>query len=176
MSKIGVRELKKALQKHKKEELINLVTELSKKFTNVNEFLLMQHGEQNPQEILQKYKDIIEKEFIEGRTRGFPKLRFSVARKAVNDFKKINDEPRYVAEILLCYAGAVSHFSSEFGPNEEKFYTVPEELFEESLRMAQRYGFEEELKEEAFEILSNACDGWGHTDSLSDSYYQVFDD
>ena len=136
----------------------------------------MQLGSQNPQEVLKKYKDIIEKEFIEGLTRGMPKLRFSVARKAVNDFKKINKDPRYLAEILLCYAGAVSNFSSEFGPNEEKFYTVPEELFEEALRMAQRYGFEEKLKAEAYEILENACDGWGHQDSLRDSYYSIYEE
>jgi hypothetical protein len=37
------------------------------------------------QDIVAKYKGIIEKEFIEGKTRGLPKVRFSVARKALQD-------------------------------------------------------------------------------------------
>jgi transposase len=42
----------------------------------------------------------IEKEFIEGKTRGLPKARFSVARKSVNDFKKLTNEPEPIADIL----------------------------------------------------------------------------
>ena len=36
-------------------------------------------------DIVNKDKEIIEKEFIEWKARGFPKARLSVARKSVND-------------------------------------------------------------------------------------------
>ena len=56
---------------------------------------------------MNKYKSIIEKEFIEGKTRGLPKMRFSVARKAVNDFKKLTNKPELIADIMLTYVESI---------------------------------------------------------------------
>ncbi|MCI5119349.1 MAG: hypothetical protein D3913_15720 [Candidatus Electrothrix sp. LOE1_4_5] len=74
-----------------KEELIKEIGQLYQKFPQVKEFYQAKAG--NVDDVLANYKKIIEKEFIEGKTRGMPKTRFSVARKALNDFKKITKEP-----------------------------------------------------------------------------------
>jgi len=128
-------------------------------------------------EVLEKYKAIIEKEFVEGKMRGMPKLRFSVARKALNDFKKLTDNQYLIADLMFTYAESVSWFSSEYGPREEKFYNLPEEMFEEILKMAKKEGFLKKLEDRAYEMVENACDGYEHYDSLKytyEAYYGEF--
>lgn len=174
MSKLSITELKKQLNKKTKAELVQEIANLTKKFKPVKEFYAAQQNPANMEEVLQSYKTIIEKEFIEGMTRGFPKLRFSVARKALNDFKKINNHPRYMVDLMFCYAGAVSSFASEFGPNEEKFYTTSEDLYENALQLAQQFNLTAHFQDKAFEIMENACEGWGHKDSISDSYARFY--
>lgn len=168
MAKISVASLRKKLNNQNKADLVEEILSLYKKIPAVKEYYAMQAGD--PKEILEKYKTIIEKEFIEGKTRGMPKLRFSVARKALNDFKKLTDDPYLIADLMLTYAESVSHFSSEYGPGEEKFYTLPENMFEEVLTMAKKGGFLKKFEDRAYEMVKNACDGWGHFDSLSSTY------
>jgi len=172
MSKISVSTLKKSLAKNSKADLIKEILLLYKKIPAVKEYYSMQAGDQK--EILEKYKAIIEKEFVEGKTRGMPKLRFAVARKALNDFKKLTDDQYLIANLMLTYAESVSHFSSEYGPNEEKFYTLPEDMFEQVLEMAKKGGFLNKFKNRAYEMVDGACDGWGHLDSLQDTYKSYY--
>ncbi|MEL7120103.1 MAG: DUF6155 family protein [Bacteroidota bacterium] len=176
MSKLSIRELKKKLNKKTKAELIDEIVALSKKFKQVKEYYYTQDDPSKLEETLKKYKEIIEKEFIEGKTRGFPKLRFSVARKAINDFKKISKEPKYLVELMLCYAESVSWFSSEFGPDSEEFYTKPENLFEEALQLASQHNIEEIFRVQAYEIVVNACEGWGHQDTLREIFLNTYGD
>lgn len=174
MSKLSIRELKKKLSKKTKVELIEEIADLVKKFNQVKEYYYSQDDPSKLEETLKKYKEVIEKEFIEGRTRGLPKLRFSVARKAINDFKKINQNPKYLVELMLCYSGSVSWFNSNFAPDSEEFYTKPENMFEEALQLASKHGIEENFRDIAYEIVENACDGWGHQDTLKDIFFSTY--
>lgn len=176
MASMSIRDLKKRLSKKTKGELIEEIAGLVKKFRQVEEYYYSQDDPQKLEETLKKYKEIIEKEFIEGRTRGLPKLRFSVARKALHDFKKISENPEYVVELMLCYAESVSWFSSNFGPNSEEFYTKPETLFEEALQLASQHGIEDNFREKAYDIVDNACEGWGHQDTLMDIFHSVYEE
>jgi hypothetical protein len=65
--------------------------------------------------------------------KSLPKARFSVARKAINDFKKLTNNVELIADITLTYVESISSFSSEFGADSEEFYTKPENMFEEVL-------------------------------------------
>ena len=69
------------------------------------------------QEVLDKYKAIIEAEFIEGRTRGSPKL--SVASKAINDFKKLTTDVELIADLSFTYVESVSWFNNLYNPDVE---------------------------------------------------------
>jgi len=172
MSKFSITSLRKSLKEKSKEELVNEIILLSKKIPAVKEYYKAQSGDL--QEVLKKYKTIIQKEFVEGMTRGMPKVRFAVARKALNDFKKLTDNQELIADLMLTYSESISYFSSDFGPNEEKFYTLPEELFEKVLSMAKKSGFLKKFEDRAYELVENACDGWGHQDSLTETYSQFY--
>ena len=145
---------------------------MTKKIPAVKEFYKAQGADLT--EIFDKYKHIIEKEFIEGKTRGNPKVRFSVARKAINDFKRVTGDATLIADLLLVYAESVSHFSAAYSPSGEKFYDLPEELFEKVLSMARRGGFLEKFADRAYELVENACDGYGHQESLKDTYVEYY--
>jgi hypothetical protein len=79
-------ELKRYLGSFKKEELIEQIMELSKRFKPVQEYYHMLVTDDQTT-VIEKYKKQIENEFFPPR--GLPKMRTAVARKAVSDGKKI---------------------------------------------------------------------------------------
>lgn len=172
MSKFSVTELKKQLSSKTKDELIKDMAKICQKYPQVREYYMAQHGD--ARELLIKYKTIIENEFIEGKTRGFPQGRLSIARKALTDFKKLTKDPAMVIDLMLTYTASVSWFSSAYGPDEERYYKNPENMFEAALKLISQHHLEDQFRDQAVAIVKNACDGWGHQDSLLERYEDVY--
>jgi len=172
MAKFSVTELKKQLSSKTKDELIKDIATICQTFPQAREYYMAQHGD--TQELLTTYKDIIEKEFIEGRARGYPKARFSIARKALTDFKKLTKDPVLVIDLMLTYVASISWFNSAYGPDEEKYYSNPENMFEAALKLIKQHHLEDQFRDQAVAIIKNACDGWGHKDSLLERYEDVY--
>ena len=76
----SISDLKKALSQKTKDELINEIRTMYQKFPQVKEYYQAQWSD--PKDVLNQHKTIIEKEFIEGKTRSLPKARLSVGKKA----------------------------------------------------------------------------------------------
>ena len=172
MKKFTITHLKKELVQKTKEELIKEITTLCQTFPQVKEYYQAQGNE--IQELVKKYKSMIEKEFIEGKTRGMPKARFSVARKAVNDFKKLTNDIDLIADVMLTYVESISWFNGEYFPDVEEFYTRPEEMFENVLTLLKKQKRLEKFEPRAYNIVKNATDGWGYRDSLEERYEEVY--
>lgn len=172
--KFTIPSFKKQLARKSKNDLIKEITTLCQKFPQVKEYYKAQVGD--VQDIVKKHKDIIEREFVEGKTRGLPKARLSVAKKAVRDFRKLINDPELIAEIMFTYVESISGFSSEFGPDREAFYTEPEYMFEEALKLLDENGLAAKFKDRAGAIVENATDGWGHQDSLCEWYEDMYGD
>ena len=96
--KFTIADLKKELAKRTKEQIIQEISTLCQRFPQVREYYRSQADDTD--DIVNKYKEIIEKEFVEGKARGFPKARLSVARKSVNDFKKITGSNGFCGQTL----------------------------------------------------------------------------
>ncbi|MEO0708969.1 MAG: DUF6155 family protein [Cyanobacteria bacterium J06649_5] len=172
MSKFTLSALKKQLSQKTKTDLVAEIAMLCKTFPQVKEYYQGQGAD--VQDLIKKYKGIIEKEFILGKTKGLPSARFSVARKALNDFKKLTKEPALIADMMLFYVECASSFNTEFAPDAEKFYTGPENLFETTLAFIKKHQLKEMFRHRAYEVVANACDGWGHQESLADRYLEVY--
>ncbi len=172
MEKFTITNLKKQLSQKSKADLIKEIATLCKTFPQVKEYYKAQGGD--IWELLAKYKAIIEKEFADQNTRTLPKARFSVARQAINDFKKLTNDPEPIIELMLTYVASVSWFCSEYGPNGEEYYTRPEEMFEKALALIDKHKLADQFQPKAYDIVKNATDGWGHKDSLSDAYGDVY--
>jgi len=172
MDRFTVTKLKKILDQKTKKELIADISNLCKKFPQVKDYYKAQSFD--PIDVLEKYVNIIEKEFLDGKTRGFPKARISVAKKAIHDFKKLTEDPLLLVDLMLIFVECISNFNSDFGVDEEKYYTAPEDMFGKSLKLLKTKKLLPNFKERAHQIVENACDAWGHLDSLQDCYEEFY--
>lgn len=172
MGQITITALKKKLVQKSKQELIQEILELYKKFTAVKEYYQAQDGD--IEVVLEKYKDLIKKEFVNGYIKGHPKARLSVARKAVQDFKKFSNNPEFIADIMLTFVESVSSFNTEFAPDSETFYTSPENMFEKTLEFIKNNELLALFEKRANCLVSRATEGWGHLDSIQEMYEKVY--
>ncbi|MCP4346293.1 MAG: hypothetical protein GY795_12300 [Desulfobacterales bacterium] len=174
MKKFTIPNFKKDLAEKSKDELIKEITSLCKIFPDVKEYYKSQTGD--VKDIVKKYKDIIEKDFVDGKTRGFPKARLPVAKKAVKDFRKIVNDSELTAEIMFIYVESISDFNSEFFPDVEEFYTDPVDMFEELLQLLEHNELTDKYERRARKVVINATDGWGYRDSLEERYEEIYGD
>jgi hypothetical protein len=86
MKKLTLRELRQHLKNKSHDELVNDIATLFTKFDTVKEYYIMQLGGTHSLQLLDQYKSVIRHEFFPPR--GYGDARLSVARKAVNDYKK----------------------------------------------------------------------------------------
>lgn len=171
MSQFTIANLKKQLSKKTKEDLVKEIATLCQTFPQVKEYYKAQDGD--IWELAEKYKGIIVKEFDAG-AKTPPKARFSVARKAVNDFKKLTDDPEAITDVMLGYIESISQFNAEYAPDAEKYYTIPEDMFETVLEFIEKHQLTENFRARSHNIVKQATDGWGHKDSLQDRYEDVY--
>lgn len=172
MDKFSVTNLKKQLFQKTKEDLIKEIATLCQIFPQVKEYYKSQSGDIH--ELAKKYKDIIKKEFVNDDRRGLPKARFSVARKALTDFKKLTNDPELIADIMMIYVESTSWFNTEYGPDGEEFYTRSEDMFEKVLSLIKKHNLLEKFRARSHQVVKNATEGWGHKDSLEDRYIDVY--
>jgi len=171
---MNITTLKKSLAAKSKPELIEEITQLYKKFPDVKNYYQAQQGDATV--VLEKYQDIIKKEFVDGYSRGQPKARLSVAKKAVHDFHKISSDPVLQADIMLTFVEVISDFNKEFGVDSEPYYTSPEGMFEKALAFLKKNNLLPVFGKRAYQIVSNAIDAWGHFDSLEQTYSDFYED
>ena len=108
---MGLREVKSELNKLEKEALIKHISELYKKFKPVKEYLDFYI---NPDEkkILEQYKERVTEGFFPKR--GY-RLKLSISRKAISDFKKLGASQEGLVDLLLHYVECGVEFTNTYG-------------------------------------------------------------
>ena len=165
--------LKKYLQQFTKEQLIEQINELHKKYKEVKDYYSFCL---NPDEkkTVEKYKAIIYESFYPKR--GF-KLSLSKARKAISDFKKLSPSPAHVADAMVYFVECGVLFTNDFGDIDESFYNSMEGMFKNACVFIQKNHLENLFKERCKKLMDDSSDiGWGFHDFLSDAYYEFFED
>jgi hypothetical protein len=172
LKKATLRRLKKHLAQKSKEDLVEEICTLYERFPQVREFYQVQGSAE--EEVVQKYKNLIIKEFT-GEERGFhPRAGLSAGETAVSDFKKLTCNPELIADVMLTYVESVSSFNSTYSPDAEEFYTKPEDMFEKALAVIRENNLLAKFKTRAQDIVRHATDGFGHYDSLNERYEEVY--
>ena len=140
--------LKKYLQQFTKEQLIEQINGLHKKYKEIKDYYSFCL---NPDEkkTLEKYKAIIYESFYPKR--GF-KLSLLQARKAISNFKKLSPSPEHVADAMVYFVECGVSFTNDFGDIEEPFYNSMEGMFEDACIFIQKNNFEKLFKE-AFVVV-----------------------
>lgn len=175
MAKLSLPSLKKHLNDKSKDELVKEICEFYKKFPSVNDYYKNFLTERGRNEVLSKYKKIINDEFLPSR--GIGKLNLKVARKAISDFKKISTSCYDIADVMIYYVELGVYFSNLHDQVSENFYLNMEIMFDLALQYIQMTKQEEKFNLRCKIIVDNALDmGCGFHDCLSDSFAEYFGD
>ena len=176
MSKIA---LKKELQKLTKEQLVEQILDLYGKNKSVKEFydFYVNPSKSNETDLFEKYKLVICNEFYPNR--GNPKIRFSVCKKAISEFKALNPSAELVADLMLCLAENACEFTHDYGDMTEQYYNAAYNNFAAALKFIAKHNLLElfRLRAEKCVKWASPC-GYGFADEIEseyDEYYQEID-
>ncbi len=172
MKNITISKLKNALSGKSENELLEEIINLFKKFPQVKEYYTLAFSEEGEELILDKYKEIITNEFFPKR--GYGKARLSIAKKTISDFKKISGKPPLIIDIILHYVEQGVDFTDQYGDIDGPFYDSMEKMFEEALKLAEKYNLLSFFQKSCEEIVNGAYEGWGFKDGLADTYYEFY--
>ncbi len=173
MTTISISRLKKYLQNSSQKTLSDDILELFKKFPKVKEFYQSKLTGSGGLDLRDKYKKIVKNEFFPDR--GFGKMRLSVARKAVSDFKKLCGNPHFAADLMIYYVEMGVDFTLEYGDIDEPFYNSIESMYESAAKFVIDNKIENDYLPRFQKIVSDTSDiGWGFHDMLDELYYKYF--
>lgn len=108
---MGLREVKAKLKTMKKDEIINLISELYKNNRPVKE-QLEYWLQPNEEELHKKYREKIQQAIYPDNVKK-PKLR--EAKQAIADFRKFNPPPIFVADLMLFYVEVCARLTVDHG-------------------------------------------------------------
>ena len=172
MSKL---QLKKELQKLTKEQLIEQIIELYDMYKPVKEYYKIYLNPDNIQELFEKHKAIIVQEFYPSNKSRNPKLRFSVAKKAIADFSVIKPPPKLIADLMVTLAETACRFAYESSDLWEQFYDSTANNFERALKYLQKEKLLDDFKLRCEKCLKCTVHcGYGFSDAMDgvfDEYY-----
>lgn len=169
---MALKEIKQELLKQDKETLVKHILELYKKYDSVKEYFDF-YVTPDEEKILEKYKEKVREGFYPKRGM---RLKLSLSRKAINDFRKLDTSKEKLGDIMLYYVECGVEFTNDFGDISESFYTSVENTFEKSLSCFEKEGTLEKYKDRAKQILKDSDGiGWGFRDTLGDIYYNYYD-
>lgn len=165
--------LKKYLKTLSKEQLIEQISELHQKYNDVKTYYKY-FINPNDKAVSEKFKKIIRNEFFPARG-GWNGPKLSIARKAVNDFKKLCPHPEELADIMFYYTENGVEFTNAYGDIDEPFYNSMEGMYNDALKYINANGLLDKFKLRAEKIVDDTKNiGWGFHDGLGDTYYTYY--
>lgn len=171
--KINLTTLKKHLKARSQEELIGDIAELYKRFQPVKDYYQIQLYPQDEKQVAAKYKKIIQDQFFPAR--GYGKAKLSVAKKAITEYKKVNQTQVGLVDIMLFYVEQGVKFTDAYGDIDEPFYISMETMYEKAIKEMSKYGLKDTFQKRCQKIVSDTSEmGWGFPDTLSEIYEDAF--
>ncbi|MCL2649749.1 MAG: DUF6155 family protein [Candidatus Azobacteroides sp.] len=166
--------LKKELQKLTKEQLVEQVLDLYDKNKSVKEFYDFYLNPRNEKELAEKYKKLIRKEFnVESPMRAG--LKFSVAKRAISDFKDLQTSSDTLADVMLYLPECACEFTYHYGDMEEQFYNGAYNNFVAALKYIAKHDLLEVYSRRVEQCVkwASPC-GYGFADAISDAYCEYY--
>ncbi len=167
-------ELKKHLQTLTKEQVIEQALELYDNCKPAKEYFeYFLHPDE--QGLFAKYEAIIINEFYTNTLVGIGKLRFSVAKKAIADFRALKPSPELLADLLVTLPETACQFTSEYGDMSEEYYTSAVTNFEVALKFLQNNNLLENFKLRCKDCIkySQHC-GYGFADEINQLFHEYY--
>lgn len=169
-------QIKAGLQEQDDKELMKIIRDLFQLSKENKIFLASRMGIGDQESLLEPYKRAIRREFYPDR--GLPRLDLVAARKALNDFKKLNPRLETVAELLVYYVEQGVACTLEYGDIHAQFYSSLESAFEEAIVLIKRSKAPqliEGLYTRLEDIVSDTVNiGWGFHDYLKEVFHNEY--
>ncbi|MBN1220258.1 MAG: hypothetical protein JXM69_15120 [Anaerolineae bacterium] len=157
-------------------ELLDIIRDLYRLNKDNKVFLTTQLGLGSSEELAEPYRRAIRREF--NPDRGFPRLNLGAARKALNDFRRANADPRAEIEMMVYYVEQGVACTLQYGDIDEAFYSSLEGVFEDAialLRQRDNPEFEAEFCPCLERIVRKTSGiGWGFHDYLDEVFYSAY--
>ncbi len=167
-------DLKKHLQSFTKEQIIEQILQLYDTCKPAKEYF---EYSLNPDEKgqFEKYKAIITNEFYPKGKYVDPKTRFSVAKKAIADFRGLNPSPELLADLMVTLPELACKFTFEFGDMWEQYYTSTTTNYELALKFLKKNRLLELFRLRCQDCVKYAepC-GYGFADEISSLFDEYF--
>ncbi|MBP1677493.1 MAG: hypothetical protein H6Q20_2052 [Bacteroidetes bacterium] len=166
--------LKKELLKLTKEQLVEQILDLYDKNKAVKEFYDFYLNPHNEKELVEKYKKLIRKEFnVEKPERSTEK--FSVAKKAISEFKGLQPSPEALADVMLYLPESACELTYCYGDYSEQFYDSTWNNYKAALAFMEKKGLLDKFKLRAEQCVdwASVC-GYGFADDIADVYYHYY--
>lgn len=173
---MNIKNLKDYLKNQDDECLKDEILTLYKTFEVVREFYIPRIAPSNTEKVIEKYRKILEKQFYShSNKRYFPELNYSIARKAISDFKKINSDPLAVINLQLTYVEYGVKCTLEYGDIDKRFYNSMESMFRKTLKDMQEHELLDVFEKRCLAIQKTTHDlGWGFGDAIRDLCEEYF--
>jgi Family of unknown function (DUF6155) len=166
--------LKKELSKLSKEKLIAHILDLYDKNSSVKEFYKFYLNPTNEKELAKKYKKIIRKEFnVENPMKSTEK--FSVAKRAISDFKNLQPSPEYLADVMLYLPESACELTALYGDFSEQFYNSAYNNFKTVLEFLAKHELLEQFRPRTEQCVTWASNcGYGFADEMEYIFFQYY--
>jgi hypothetical protein len=168
---MGMKELKVGLEGLDRRYLIELISEICRKNKNIQPFL-EHYFKPDDLKIFEEHKNRVREGFFPRR--GYD-LKLSLARKAINDFKKHESSNELLADLMFYYVECGVEFTNNYSYISEAFYTSVAGTYRSALDLMGKEGCLEKFKERAVKIVGDTKGiGWGFHDELLYNYNKYF--
>lgn len=172
---LGKRELRKFLDGCTRDELVEQVQHLFAEYPQVREYYEMRVRPEAGDVLTRtKYKRIIENEFQP--LNGLPKLRLQVARKAVQDYRRVAPSIEAALDVMLFHVEMGVACLNEYGIDHPPMYASIERMHRDALELIAKHDLEKQFEQRCGTILRASKDfGYGFSDAMLDMHIQHFD-
>jgi len=131
----------------------------------------------NEKEMFEKYKVIIINEFYPKGKYVLPRTRFSVAKKAIADFRVLHSSPELLGDLMLTLVENACNFTFDYGDMSEQYYNSAYNNFKAVLQYLKKTDLLEHFKLRCVECLNWSKDcGYGFTDEMSQLFYDYYEE
>ncbi len=172
--KLGINELKKNLSSKSEKELKEEIIELFKISKEVKEYYAIKVLPNAEKELLEKYKEIVRKEFFPERGTKFPS--YSVLKKAISDFTKVSKDSVSLVDLMLFYVEQGVEFTNTYGDIDETFYNNIARMYEKAIDIIVGDNLEDKFEVRCRKVMEDCSGiGWGFEDFMAELYYSSFE-
>lgn len=171
---MSISALKKELSKLTKTQLVTHILDLYNNNKSVKEFYDFHLNPQDEQELIKKYKKLIRKEFnVENPMKSTEK--FSVAKKAISEFKNLQPAPDSLADVMLYLPESACELTALYGDFSEQFYYSAYNNFRAALVFLKKNNLLEQFKPRAAQCVKWASNcGYGFGDDIESAFDEYY--